>query len=60
MASMDEPGAGDDVSPLVPGKVYYVLTPYDLFGASRALMDALEAAERGQPEDSTAAEHLET
>jgi hypothetical protein len=38
--------AGDDISPLVPHKIYYLPTPYDSFGAGQALMDAMERTER--------------
>jgi len=37
--------SGDDISPLVPHKEYYVATPYDTLGAGQALMDAMERAE---------------
>jgi hypothetical protein len=39
---------GDDISPLVPNKVYYLPTPYDAFGTGQALMDAMQQAENGQ------------
>ena len=37
--------SGDDISPLVPHKEYYLATPYDTLGAGQALMDAMERAE---------------
>jgi len=37
-----DPGA--DVSPLVPHKVYQLATPYPMFAAGQALMDAMKAA----------------
>jgi hypothetical protein len=37
--------SGDDISPLVPHKVYYLATPYDSVGAGQALMDAMEQTE---------------
>ncbi len=37
--------AGEDISPLVPHKVYRLLTPYGTVGAGRALADAMELAE---------------
>jgi hypothetical protein len=43
----EELDAGDDISPLVPHKVYYVATPYNAFGVGQALMDAMEHAEQG-------------
>ncbi len=33
---------GDNISPLVPHKVYYLATPYNAFGAGQALMDAMK------------------
>jgi len=33
---------GVDISPLVPHKVYYLPTPYDMVGAGRALMNAMD------------------
>jgi hypothetical protein len=39
--------AGDDISPLVPHKVYYMPTPYDTFGAGQALLDAMEHTSSG-------------
>ena len=39
--------SGDDISPLVPHKEYYLATPYDAFAAGRALMDAMESVEQG-------------
>ena len=34
----------EDVSPFEPYKIYYLPTPYDMFGAGRALMDAMAEA----------------
>jgi len=31
----------EDIFPFEPYKVYYLPTPYDMFGAGRALMDAM-------------------
>ena len=39
--------SGEDISPLVPHKEYYLATPYDTLGAGQALMDAMELAEEG-------------
>jgi hypothetical protein len=41
----EELDSGDDISPLVPHKVYYVPTPYGTLGAGRTLMQAMEHAE---------------
>ena len=35
----------EDISPLKPHHVYYLPTPYNMFGAGRVLMDALSKAE---------------
>lgn len=35
----------EDIYPLQPHKVYYLATPYDSYGAGRALMNALQVAE---------------
>ena len=35
----------EDIYPLQPHKVYYLATPYDSYGAGRALMSALQATE---------------
>jgi hypothetical protein len=32
----------DDIAPFEPHKIYYLPTPYDTFGAGRALMQALQ------------------
>ncbi len=34
--------SGEDISPLVPGHVYHIATPYDMVGVGEALMDALK------------------
>ena len=34
----------EDISPFEPYKIYYLPTPYDMFGAGRALMDAMAEA----------------
>jgi hypothetical protein len=34
--------SGEDISPLAPHKVYYLSTPYDVLGAGRALLQAME------------------
>ena len=44
----DELDPAGDVSPLTPHHLYYLPTPYDTFGAGRALLDAMERAE-GEP-----------
>jgi hypothetical protein len=36
----------EDISPLEPHKVYYLPTPYNSFGAGRALMNAMESDEQ--------------
>ena len=40
----EELDSGDDISPLVPHKVYYLPTPYGVEGAARTLMAALESS----------------
>jgi hypothetical protein len=39
--------SGEDISPLVPHKVYYLPTPYAAYGAAGALLDAAKAGEAG-------------
>ncbi len=34
-----------DVSPFEPYKIYYLPTPYNTFGAGKALMDAMKTAD---------------
>lgn len=41
----EELDSGDDISPLVLHREYYLATPYDTLGAGQALMDAMERAE---------------
>lgn len=41
----EELDTGEDISPLVPHKVYHLATPYGTVGAGRALASAMEAAE---------------
>ncbi len=36
---------GEDIFPLKPYKIYYLPTPYNTFGAGRALMDAMKTAD---------------
>jgi hypothetical protein len=36
----------EDISPLLPHKLYYLPTPYETFGAGRALLDAMAVADR--------------
>ncbi len=36
---------GEDITPLVPHKVYQLATPYATFGAGRALARAMELAQ---------------
>jgi hypothetical protein len=43
----EELDAGEDISPLIPNKVYDMPTPYDAFGAGQALMDAMEQVDHG-------------
>jgi hypothetical protein len=40
----DELDSGEDISPLMPHKVYYLATPYGVSGAGQALMQANEAS----------------
>lgn len=35
----------EDIFPLEPYKIYYLPTPYNAFGAGKALMDAMKTAE---------------
>jgi hypothetical protein len=35
----------EDIYPLQPHKLYYLPTPYNSYGAGRALMTAMQAAE---------------
>ncbi len=44
----EELDTGEDISPLVAYKTYYLATPYGARGAARALMDAMEIANREQ------------
>ena len=44
----EELDAPVDVSPLTQHHLYYLPTPYDTFGAGRALLDAMERAD-GEP-----------
>jgi len=37
--------AKEDISPLEPDKVYYMPTPYDVFGAGEILMEAMKLRE---------------
>ncbi|MEZ4713063.1 MAG: hypothetical protein R3A44_38090 [Caldilineaceae bacterium] len=37
----EELGTTEDISPLQPNKLYYLPTPYNSFGAGRALMNAM-------------------
>ncbi|RME43917.1 MAG: hypothetical protein D6791_14375 [Chloroflexi bacterium] len=34
-----------DISPFEPYKIYYLPTPYNTFGAGKALMDAMKTAD---------------
>jgi hypothetical protein len=38
----EELDSTEDISPLIPHKAYYLLTPYGAVGAGRALMAAME------------------
>ena len=44
----DELDSGEEVSPLVPHKVYHLATPYGISGAGRALADAMKTPDRNQ------------
>lgn len=35
----------EDIFPFEPYKVYYLPTPYDVFGAGKALMNAMKTAD---------------
>jgi hypothetical protein len=37
---------GTDVAPLTPQKVYCIPTPYDMTGAGRALLNAMDGEDR--------------
>ena len=39
--------SGEDISPLVPHKVYHLPTPYATYGAAGALLDSAKAGEAG-------------
>ena len=41
----EELDSGEDISPLVPHKVYYLPTPYATYGAAGALLAAAEVGE---------------
>ena len=41
----EELDSGEDISPLVPQKVYYLPTPYAMYGAAGALLAAAKVAE---------------
>jgi hypothetical protein len=34
--------------PFEPYKIYYLMTPYNVFGAGKALMDAMKSTEAGR------------
>lgn len=40
----EELDVAQDILPFEPYKVYYLATPYDVFGAGEALMDAMSKA----------------
>lgn len=40
----EELDTAEDIFPFEPYKIYYLPTPYDMFGSGRALMDAMETA----------------
>ncbi len=42
----EELDTGEDISPLVPHKVYHLFTPYPMSGAGRALANAMGLSER--------------
>ena len=35
----------EDIFPFEPYKIYYLATPYNVFGAGKALMDAMKMAD---------------
>jgi hypothetical protein len=41
----EELDSGEDVSPLVPHKEFFLATPYGAFGAGQVLMDAMQQRE---------------
>jgi hypothetical protein len=41
----EELDTGEDITPLVPHRVYYLATPYETFGAGQALLNAMSATE---------------
>jgi hypothetical protein len=36
----------EDIAPFEPHKIYYLSTPYNTFGAGRALMQAMQQTDR--------------
>ena len=38
----EELDTAEDIAPFEPHKIYYLLTPYNTFGAGRALMQAMQ------------------
>jgi hypothetical protein len=44
----EELDTSEDISPLIPNKVYDMPTPYNAFGAGQALLDAMKQVEHGQ------------
>ncbi|MBC7227289.1 MAG: hypothetical protein H5T61_08655 [Thermoflexales bacterium] len=41
----EELDTAQDLSPFEPYRIYYLATPYNVFGAGRALMDAMRGAD---------------
>lgn len=41
----EELDTAQDIFPFEPYRVYYLATPYNVFGAGRALMDAMKVAD---------------
>ncbi|MCX7854537.1 MAG: hypothetical protein N2556_00915 [Anaerolineae bacterium] len=41
----EELDTAQDLFPFEPYRIYYLATPYNVFGAGRALMDAMKAAD---------------
>jgi hypothetical protein len=47
---VEELSMAEDIYPFEPGKIYYLPTPYNSFGAGKTLMDAMEMAENNKNE----------
>jgi hypothetical protein len=42
LLTREELDTAEDIAPLEPHKIYYLPTPYNTFGAGRALMQAMQ------------------